>query len=125
MNSSIEQKAEEVKELTKDLKKTLQEDLNEAQEEASELNWPILIAGGAVLAGFTLTTWFFGKRKSNKKSSASDNVQDKVSVHTPKEESFLARVLKEQISMFVIFLLRKKVLQWMERYDIIDGKEDI
>lgn len=117
MEDSLNKKAEELRELSNNIKETLDGDAD-FEIDLEELARLALIAGGAALVLYWLARMIFSgsgeEQKPKKKVKASR-----------KKDSYISRLVKEQVLLILLAVFKKKILPRLEEFNLKDEKESL
>lgn len=123
MNKKIEQKADEIKELSKDLKNVLNQNDKLLKNEENDLFNILTILGLSMIVILVMIRLFKPhnkKKKQFKKNSEflAENIKDS-------KDSYVIRLIKEQITLFLIAVAKRKINEFLERLEVIDEKRHL
>lgn len=92
----------------------LEEGVKSFGKDVKKTGTTTLIIGGVFLAAFILGRKFFGDKKNKKSNGSSLN---QVIVKNVKSESPIARMIKEHIAIFLITLIKEKLITYLSELE--------
>jgi di/tricarboxylate transporter len=115
MSNQINKKVEEVKNLGANIKETL---LGEGEIDAQDVIKKAAVAGIAAILVFWLVSKMFGKSDKDDKFALKKKKRKK-------NDGVMFDLIKHQVGVILLAIVRKHVNKWLHEQKLIDEKENI
>ena len=107
--SSISKKRESLKSKSSSFKEAISKNIDDIKSGSVNVRNASLIGGGILLGGYLLY-----KMISSDSEVDSENNEKLVVVQAPKQESIIAKKIKQSIATFLLAIARQKLLEYLD-----------